>query len=135
GLVKTGDVFYVEPIVGRDGEYRLRQIPEVSGACIAMDPFTGRVLAMVGGFSFDESEFNRATQAQRQQGSSLKPFVYAAALDNGYTPTSTLLDSPIAIEDGSVGLWEPHNCEGPSSGRHPLRYPTEHSIDLITVRL
>src|ERR1700689_3310699 len=74
-LVKPGDIFYVEPVVGRDGEYRLRQIPEVSGAAIAMDPFTGRVLAMVGGFSFDESEFNRATQAQRQPGSSLKPFV------------------------------------------------------------
>ena len=95
GLVKPGDVFYVEPIPGREGEYRLRQIPEVSGAAIAMDPFTGRVLAMVGGFSFDESEFNRATQAQRQPGSSFKPFVYAAALDNGYTPSSTLLDAPI----------------------------------------
>jgi penicillin-binding protein 1A len=107
----------------------------VSGACIAMDPFTGRVLAMVGGFSFDESEFNRATQAQRQPGSSLKPFVYAAALDNGYTPTSTLLDSPIAIEDGSGRLWEPHNFEGTSSGPHPLRYAIEHSINLMTVRL
>ena len=135
GLAKPGDVFYVEPVVGRDREYRLRQIPEVSGACIAMDPFTGRVLAMVGGFSFDESEFNRATQAQRQPGSSLKPFVYAAALDNGYTPTSTLLDLPIAIEDGSGRLWEPHNFEGTSSGPHPLRYAIEHSINLMTVRL
>ncbi len=87
-LAKAGDVFYVEPMAGRIGEYRLRQIPEVSGACVAMDPFTGRVLAMVGGFSFDESEFNRATQAQRQPGSSFKPIVYAAALDNGYTPSS-----------------------------------------------
>ena len=135
GLVKPGDIFYVEPVVGRDGEYRLRQIPEVSGAAIAMDPFTGRVLAMVGGFSFDESEFNRATQAQRQPGSSLKPFVYAAALDNGYTPTSTVLDSPIAIDDGSGHLWEPHNFEGTSSGPHPLRYAIEHSINLMTVRL
>jgi penicillin-binding protein 1A len=90
---------------------------------------------MVGGFSFDESEFNRATQAQRQPGSSLKPFVYAAALDNGYTPTSTLLDAPIAIEDGSGHLWEPHNFEGTSSGPHPLRYAIEHSINLMTVRL
>jgi penicillin-binding protein 1A len=135
GLVRPGDIFYVEPVVGRDGEYRLRQIPEVSGAAIAMDPFTGRVLAMVGGFSFDESEFNRATQAQRQPGSSLKPFVYAAALDNGYTPTSTVLDSPIAIDDGSGHLWEPHNFEGTSSGPHPLRYAIEHSINLMTVRL
>ena len=83
------------------GEYRLRQIPEVSGACVAMDPFTGRVLAMVGGFSFDESEFNRATQAQRQPGSSFKPFVYATALDNGYTPSSLILDAPMQIDEGS----------------------------------
>src|SRR6516162_5616510 len=135
GLAKPGDVFYVEPAAGREGEYQLRQIPAVSGACVAMDPFTGRVLAMVGGFSFDESEFNRATPAQRQPGSSLKPFVYAAALDNGYTPTSTLLDSPIAIADGSGQVWQPHNFEGTASGPHPLRYAIEHSINLMTVRL
>ena len=105
GLVKPGDVFYVEPIPGHEGEYRLRQIPEVSGAAIAMDPFTGRVLAMVGGFSFDELEFNRATQAQRQPGSSFKPFVYGAALDNGYTPSSIIPDSPVTINDGSGQLW------------------------------
>jgi penicillin-binding protein 1A len=135
GLVKPGDIFYVEPVVGRDGEYRLRQIPEVSGACIAMDPFTGRVLAMVGGFSFDESEFNRATQAQRQPGSSFKPFVYAAALDNGYTPSSTLLDAPVEIDDGSGQLWTPANFEGTSGGAHTLRFGVEHSINLMTIRL
>ena len=135
GLAKPGDVFYVEPVPGRDGEYRLRQIPEVSGACIAMDPFTGRVLAMVGGFSFDESEFNRATQAQRQPGSSLKPFVYAAALDNGYTPTSTLLDFADRDRGWQRPIVEPHNFEGTSSGPHPLRYAIEHSINLMTVRL
>jgi penicillin-binding protein 1A len=135
GLVKPGDVFYVEPIPGHEGEYRLRQIPEVSGAAIAMDPFTGRVLAMVGGFSFDESEFNRATQAQRQPGSSFKPFVYAAALDNGYTPSSTLLDSPITIDDGSGQLWTPANFEGTSGGQHTLRFGVEHSINLMTIRL
>ena len=135
GLVKPGDIFYVEPVVGRDGEYRLRQIPEVSGAAIAMDPFTGRVLAMVGGFSFDESEFNRATQAQRQPGSSFKPFVYAAALDNGYTPTSTLLDAPVQIDDGSGQLWTPANFEGTSGGPHTLRFGVEHSINLMTIRL
>ncbi len=135
GLVKPGDIFYVEPVVGRDGEYRLRQIPEVSGACIAMDPFTGRVLAMVGGFSFDESEFNRATQAQRQPGSSFKPFVYAAALDNGYTPSSTLLDAPVEIDDGSGQLWTPANFEGTSGGPHTLRFGVEHSINLMTIRL
>jgi penicillin-binding protein 1A len=135
GLVKPGDVFYVEPTPGHEGEYRLRQIPEVSGAAIAMDPFTGRVLAMVGGFSFDESEFNRATQAQRQPGSSFKPFVYAAALDNGYTPSSTVEDAPITIDDGSGQLWTPSNFEGESGGTHTLRFGVEHSINLMTIRL
>ncbi|MFZ8379519.1 penicillin-binding transpeptidase domain-containing protein, partial [Staphylococcus aureus] len=74
-----------------EGQYRLRQIPEVSGAMVVMDPWTGRVLAMVGGFSFDQSQFNRATQAYRQPGSSFKPIVYSAALDNGYTPSTVVL--------------------------------------------
>jgi penicillin-binding protein 1A len=113
----------------------VRQIPEVSGACIAMDPFTGRVLAMVGGFSFDESEFNRATQAQRQPGSSFKPFVYAAALDNGYTPSSTLLDAPVTIDMGWGQYWSPENFEGTSSGTRTLRFGVEHSINRMTVRL
>ena len=111
-LVKPGDVFYVEPIAGRTGEYRLRQIPEVSGACVAMDPFTGRVLAMVGGFSFDESEFNRATQAQRQPGSSFKPFVYSAALDNGYTPSSIILDAPVVDRPGDRRAVDPGKLRG-----------------------
>ncbi len=135
GLAKPGDVFYVEPIAGRDGEYRVRQIPEVSGACIAMDPFTGRVLAMVGGFSFDESEFNRATQAQRQPGSSFKPFVYAAAIDNGYMPSSIILDEPVTIDMGWGQFWSPRNFEGKSYGPHTLRFGIEHSIDQMTVRL
>ncbi|WP_252406988.1 penicillin-binding transpeptidase domain-containing protein, partial [Escherichia coli] len=88
---------YVEPISGREGQFRLRQVPEVSGGLVAMDPYTGRVLAMVGGFSFDQSQFNRATQARRQPGSSFKPFVYAAALDNGYTPSTVVLDAPFEL--------------------------------------
>ena len=134
-LVKPGDVVYVEPIAGTAGEYRLRQIPEVSGACVAMDPFTGRVLAMVGGFSYDQSEFNRATQAQRQPGSSFKPFVYAAALDNGYTPSSIVLDEPIQIDQGNGEIWPPENFEGKSGGPHTLRFGIEHSINQMTVRL
>jgi penicillin-binding protein 1A len=134
-LAKPGDVVYVEPIAARAGEYRLRQIPEVSGACIAMDPFTGRVLAMVGGFSYDQSEFNRATQAQRQPGSSFKPFVYAAALDNGYTPSSIVLDEPIQIDQGNGEIWSPQNFEGKSGGPHTLRFGVEHSINQMTVRL
>jgi penicillin-binding protein 1A len=134
-LAKPGDVVYVEPVAGKAGEYRLRQIPEVSGACVAMDPFTGRVLAMVGGFSYDQSEFNRATQAQRQPGSSFKPLVYAAALDNGYTPSSILLDEPIEIDQGNGEIWRPENFEGKSGGPHTLRYGVEHSINQMTVRL
>jgi penicillin-binding protein 1A len=134
-LAKPGDVVYVEPVVGKVGEFRLRQIPEVSGACVAMDPFTGRVLAMVGGFSYDLSEFNRATQAMRQPGSSFKPIVYAAALDNGYTPSSIVLDEPISIDQGNGEIWTPQNFEGKSGGPHTLRFGIEHSINQMTVRL
>ncbi|MCL2384558.1 MAG: penicillin-binding transpeptidase domain-containing protein, partial [Alphaproteobacteria bacterium] len=131
-----GDVVYVEPIDGKQQQYRLRQIPEVSGAIVVMDPYTGRVFAMVGGFSFDQSEFNRATQAMRQPGSSFKPFVYATALDNGYTPSSIILDAPIEIDQGpGLGVWRPENFEGTSSGPHTLRYGVEHSINQMTVRL
>ena len=134
-IAKPGDVVYVEPVVGKAGEFRLRQIPEVSGACVAMDPFTGRVLAMVGGFSYDLSEFNRATQAMRQPGSSFKPIVYAAALDNGYTPSSIVLDEPISIDQGNGEIWTPQNFEGKSGGPHTLRFGIEHSINQMTVRL
>ena len=93
-----------------EGQYRLRQLPEVSGAMVAMDPWTGRVLAMVGGFSFDQSQFNRATQAYRQPGSSFKPIVYSAALDNGYTPSTVVVDAPIEIDQGQgAGVWRPEN--------------------------
>jgi penicillin-binding protein 1A len=135
-ILTAGDVVYVEPLEGKQGQFRLRQIPDVSGAIVAMDPFTGRVFAMVGGFSFDQSEFNRATQALRQPGSSFKPFVYATALDNGYTPSSVVLDAPIEIDQGpGLGIWRPENFEGKSSGPHTLRYGIEHSINQMTVRL
>jgi penicillin-binding protein 1A len=134
-IAKPGDVVYVEPVADKAGEFRLRQIPEVSGACVAMDPFTGRVLAMVGGFSYDLSEFNRATQAMRQPGSSFKPIVYAAALDNGYTPSSIELDEPISIDQGNGEIWTPSNFEGKSGGPHTLRFGVEHSINQMTVRL
>ncbi len=131
-----GDVVYVEAVDAHPGQYRLRQIPEVGGAIVAMDPYTGRVFAMVGGFSFDQSEFNRATQAMRQPGSSFKPVVYATALDNGYTPSSIVLDEPIAIDQGpGLGVWSPQNFEGKSGGPHTLRYGIEHSINQMTVRL
>jgi penicillin-binding protein 1A len=131
-----GDVVYVEPTDATSGQYRLRQIPEVSGAIVVMDPYTGRVFAMIGGFSFDQSEFNRATQAFRQPGSSFKPIVYATALDNGYTPSSIVLDEPISIDQGpGLPPWTPQNFEGKSGGPHTLRYGVEHSINQMTVRL
>ena len=134
--LQPGDVVYVEPIEGKLGQVRLRQIPDISGAIVAMDPYTGRVFAMVGGFSYDQSEFNRATQAQRQPGSSFKPFVYATALDNGYTPSSILLDDPITIDQGNGDVWKPENFEKEGAGGpHTLRYGVEHSKNLMTVRL
>jgi len=135
-VLSPGDVIYAEPVANQPGRYRLRQVPEISGALVAMDPFTGRILAMVGGFSFEMSEFNRATQALRQPGSSFKPFVYATALDNGYTPSSIVLDEPIEIDQGgTLGVWRPENYDGNPTGPHTLRYGIEHSKNLMTVRL
>src|SRR5271166_4570179 len=134
-VLEPGDVVYVEPIAGKDDQFRLHQIPEVSGALVTMDPQTGRVLAMVGGFSYDQSQFNRATQALRQPGSSFKPLVYATALDNGYTPSSIVLDEPIEIDQGNGEIWRPENFEGKSGGPHTLRFGVEHSINQMTVRL
>ena len=135
GALSPGDVVYVEPIGDENsGSYRLRQPPKVQGALVAMDPHTGRVLALVGGFSYAQSEFNRATQAKRQPGSSFKPFVYAAALDNGYTPASVIMDAPIEIVSGGQ-VWRPENYGGGSAGPSTLRLGIEKSRNLMTVRL
>lgn len=142
-VLEPGDVIYVEPLAAKDAQqeqnaqYRLRQIPEISGAITVMDPRTGRVLALVGGFSFDQSQFNRATQALRQPGSSFKPFVYAAALDNGYTPSTVVMDSPIEIDQGpGLGVWRPENYSaGKYYGPQTLRFGIEHSRNVMTVRL
>jgi penicillin-binding protein 1A len=133
-VLAAGDVVYVEPLAGKDGQFRLRQVPEISGAIMAMEPLTGRVLAMVGGFSYDQSQFNRATQALRQPGSSFKPIVYSAALDNGYTPSSIVLDGPLEIDTGS-GIWRPENYEQNYLGPSTLRTGIVHSRNLMTVRL
>ncbi|MEM1377836.1 MAG: penicillin-binding protein 1A [Pseudomonadota bacterium] len=133
-VLQPGDVIHVQQKDDSDA-YILRQVPAVSGALVAMDPRTGRVLAMTGGFSFYESQFNRATQAFRQPGSSFKPFVYAAALDNGYTPASVVLDAPISLVSGGV-LWEPKNYGGgDGAGPSTLRQGIEKSRNLMTVRL
>ncbi len=134
-VVAPGDVIYVEPAKS-DGQFVLHQVPEVSGAMVVEDPLTGRVLAMVGGFSYDQSQFNRATQALRQPGSSFKPLVYAAALDNGYTPSTIVLDAPVEIDQGpGAGVWRPENYEGSFAGPSTLRYGIEHSRNVMTVRL
>ena len=135
-VLKVGDVVYVEPADGKPGSYRLHQVPEIEGAMVVMDPHTGRVLAMDGGFSYAESEFNRATQAQRQPGSSFKPFVYAAALDNGYTPSSVVLDAPIEIDPGfGQPMWRPENYAQKFYGPSTLRTGIEQSRNVMTVRL
>ena len=116
----------------------LRQIPNVSGAVVALDPHTGRVLAMDGGWSYDSSQFNRATQASRQIGSTFKPFAYLAALDNGMTPSTLILNDPIELEQGpGLPMWRPRNFEGPNElpGPHPLRVAIEKSLNIMTVRM
>jgi penicillin-binding protein 1A len=134
-VLNAGDVVYVEP-TKLAGQYRLHQVPEVSGAMVVEDPWTGRVLAMVGGFSYDQSQFNRATQALRQPGSSFKPIVYAAALDNGYTPSTLVLDAPLEIDQGpGLGTWKPENYENNFYGPSTLRFGIEHSRNVMTVRL
>ncbi|MDE2372657.1 MAG: penicillin-binding protein 1A [Hyphomicrobiales bacterium] len=135
-VLSRGDVVYVEP-TKEQGQFRLRQVPEISGAMVVMDPHTGRVLAMVGGFSYDQSQFNRATQALRQPGSSFKPIVYAAAIDNGYTPSTIELDAPIEIDtgQGGGGVWRPENYGGKFYGPSTLRFGLEMSRNVMTVRL
>ena len=142
----VGDVVAVEALPREDGgegaesdgadAFALRQIPEAQGAAVALDPHTGRVLAMSGGWSFDDSQFNRATQADRQPGSAFKPFVYLAALENGYTPASIVLDAPISIDQGpNLPRWEPENYSQDFHGPTTLRRGLEKSRNLMTVRL
>ena len=150
-MLKPGDVIYVSPRVPKPaddgtpgapddslkGQWSLQQVPSVGGALVAMDPHTGRVLAIVGGFSFAASQFDRATQARRQPGSSFKPLIYTTALDNGYTPSSIIVDGPICIDQGAgMPQWCPKNYEaGSAAGPSTLRFGIEHSRNLMTVRL
>ena len=135
-LLHPGDVVYVAPVDGAENQWQLEQVPEVGGAIVVMDPHTGRVLALVGGFSFAASQFDRVTQARRQPGSAFKPFVYATALDNGYTPSSVILDAPIEIEQGpGLDIWKPENYHGKYYGPSTLRTGIEYSRNLMTVRL
>ncbi|WP_116130855.1 penicillin-binding protein 1A [Tropicimonas sp. IMCC34043] len=135
---KPGDVVHVRQMTSDDDgsfiRWSLRQVPTIEGAFVAMDVHNGRVLAMQGGFSYQSSVFNRATQADRQPGSSFKPFVYAAALDSGYTPATIVVDAPIEIRNGS-GVWRPENYSKKFYGPTPLRTGIEQSRNLMTVRL
>jgi len=136
-VLSPGDVIYVEAVESESGNvFGLRQIPQVNGAILALDPHTGRVLAMVGGYSFSQSQFNRATQARRQPGSSFKPFVYAAALDNGYTPVSMILDAPFVASGGpDLRFYRPQNYSEQFYGLSTLRLGLEYSRNVMTVRL
>lgn len=139
-VLGEGDVILVASIAGQDGyeegQYGLRQVPEINGGILAMDPHTGRVLAMVGGYSFQHSQFNRATQARRQPGSSFKPFVYASALDHGYTPASLILDAPFVASGGpEERFYMPSNYSDRYYGMSTLRLGLELSRNVMTVRL
>lgn len=134
-MVQPGDVVMIEPDQSRPDRIALRQIPKVQGALVSMDPSTGRVLAMVGGWSFDNSQFNRATQAQRQPGSSFKPMVYLSALEKGFSPSDRFLDGPIVVDQGAAGVWRPHNFEGTFGGPTSLRVALEQSLNLVTIRV
>ena len=142
-VLSPGDVVFVEEVTVNSkgaavppGTFGLRQIPEIAGGLVALDPHTGRVLAMSGGFSFANSQFNRATQAKRQPGSAFKPFVYLAALDRGFTPSSLILDAPFVIDQGpGRGKWNPSNYTKKFYGPSPMRIGIERSRNLMTVRL
>lgn len=134
-IVKTGDIILVGE-TGRPREYSLEQLPKVEGALVAMDPHTGRVLAMVGGFSSERSEFNRATQALRQPGSALKPFIYLAALESGFSPSTLIMDAPFVYDQGpGLPPWKPKNYSGQYYGPTTLRVGLEKSRNLMTIRL
>ena len=143
GVLQAGAVIVVEKITNVNdnstlagSRYALRQIPEVEGALIAMDPHTGRVLAMVGGYDYDKSQFNRAVQARRQPGSAFKPFVYLAALDKGFTPSTLILDAPFVIDQGpGLPKWRPANYTKKFYGPSTMRLGIEKSRNLMTVRL
>ena len=133
-LFEVGDIIYVKKI--KDNKYSLKQIPKINGGIVVMDPYTGRILALSGGFSFKNSEFNRASQALRQPGSAFKPFVYALALENGYTPTSLVLDAPLVLDQGSdLKMWKPENYGKKFYGPSTLRTGLEKSRNLMTVRI
>jgi len=143
-VAKPGDVVMVEVVPAAAAQGRsparserllLRQIPLVQGALVSLEPATGRVRALSGGWSFEQSQFNRATQASRQPGSSFKPFVYLTALESGVSPSQRFLDAPFVVDQGAAGKWRPNNFEMDFLGPVPLRIALEKSLNLVTVRV
>ena len=143
-VVQVGDVVMSEPVdavgpgpraAARSERMYLRQIPQVQGAMVTLDPTTGRVLAMSGGWSFEASQFNRATQAARQPGSSFKPMVYLTAMEQGVSPSQKVLDGPFELDQGAAGVWRPGNYEKGYLGPISLHQALEKSLNLVTVRL
>ena len=133
-LFKIGDIIYVKKL--SDGNYSLKQLPRANGGIVVMDPYSGRVLALSGGFSFKQSEFNRASQAKRQPGSAFKPFIYALALENNFLPTTLVLDAPIVLDQGNdLKMWKPENYGKKFYGPSTLRTGVEKSRNLMTVRI
>ena len=133
-VFRVGDLIYVKKI--KENIYSLKQLPQANGGIVVMDPYTGRVLAVSGGFSFKRSEFNRATQAKRQPGSAFKPFIYALALENKFTPSTLILDAPIVLDQGvDLKLWKPENYGKKFYGPSTLRTGIEKSRNLMTVRI
>ena len=133
-ILKVGDIIYVKQI--SENNFSLKQIPKINGGIVVMDPYTGRVMAISGGFSFKNSEFNRASQALRQPGSAFKPFVYALALENNFTPSSLVLDAPLVLDQGSdLKMWKPENYGKKFYGPSTLRVGLEKSRNLMTVRI
>ena len=133
-LFKNGDIIYVKKI--SEGNYSLKQLPKANGGIVVMDPYSGRVLALSGGFSFKKSEFNRASQAKRQPGSAFKPFIYALALENNFLPTTLVLDAPIVLDQGTdLKMWKPENYGKKFYGPSTLRTGIEKSRNLMTVRI
>ncbi len=133
-LFKNGDIIYVKKLI--NGNYSLKQLPIANGGIVVMDPYSGRVLALSGGFSFKKSEFNRASQAKRQPGSAFKPFIYALALENNFSPTTLVLDAPIVLDQGNdLKMWKPENYGKKFYGPSTLRTGIEKSRNLMTVRI
>lgn len=135
-VLKVGDIVFVKLSDEKNNIYSLQQVPELNGSMVVLDPHTGRVFAMVGGFSYSRSKFNRATQAYRQPGSTIKPFVYLTALETGnYTPSSVILDAPVVLEKSDGELWRPENYDNAFAGEITFRRALEKSKNNPTIRI